>query len=102
VAQCKWLRIVDNNDIELLIQAASVLLRRRQIHIAFRGGEPAACSLEAVVDLLGDREERLIAVYDLPVGREAEITQERNLRLKDFGYAATVAGGIQVEHPEAL
>src|SRR5215203_5884505 len=99
MAQHKRLWIVDYNDVELALQAASILLRARQKHIAFRGGEPASCSLEAVVDLLGDREERLIAIHDLPIGCETQITQERDLRLKDFGYAATVTGGVQVEHP---
>jgi hypothetical protein len=58
-------------------------------------------SLQSVVDRLGDREEGLIAGDQLPVGQEAQVTQEGYFGTEDLGDPASVRGGVDVEDPRA-
>ena len=46
---------------------------------------------------LGDREERLVSGYDLPVGGEAQVPQQGNLGAQDLRHAAAVGRGVQVQ-----
>jgi hypothetical protein len=54
--------------------------------------------LEPVVDRLGDAKERLIAADELPVGREPEIVEERDLGAEDLGDTATERRRAHVHH----
>jgi hypothetical protein len=74
VTQRKRLWVVDDDDVELPLQAPSILLYRREIYLAFRLGKPASLPLQIVVDFLGDREESFIAIHDLPLGRQTQVT----------------------------
>ena len=58
-------------------------------------------ALERVVDLLGDREELVAAVHDLPLGVDADAAQQRHVGGEQLGDAAAVRGGVDVEDPGA-
>ena len=55
--------------------------------------------LEGVVHGLGDGEELVAAVHDLPVGVEADAAQERDVGGQELGDTSAVRRGVEVEDP---
>ena len=58
-------------------------------------------ALQRVVHGLGDREEVVAAVDDLPFRFDPEVAQQRNMRRQQFGDAAAVCGCVHMQHASA-
>ena len=55
-------------------------------------------ALQRVVHVLGDAEELVAAVDHLPLGLDAEVAQQRNVRREQLGDTAAVRGRVHVQH----
>jgi hypothetical protein len=96
--QRKRLRIMDDDDVVLLIETLSVLRRVLEVGLLLSGGERPLCALQCVVHRLGDREELVVAADELPVCDEAKVSEQRYRRPQDLGHAAAVRGRVNVQH----
>ncbi len=99
--QCGRLRIVDDDVVPLAVHEQCVLQHLLEVHLLHVGVPRHVGTLERVVHRLGDGEELVAAVDDLPLGVDPEALQERHVRGQQLGDAAPVRGGVDVQDPGA-
>jgi len=90
---------MEEHEVVLCLQQGRVLRRRLDVGPALVLGELLRRALETVVDLLGHREEALVASDDLPVRHEAERVEHRDSGAEQLRYPSSVGCRVDVEHP---
>jgi len=95
------LGVVGHDKIVALLEEVGVAGGVGEVDLLLVVRKRALVTLEGVVHGLGDREERRVAGYDLPVGSEAEIPQQGDLGPEDLRHGAAVGRGVQVKYARA-
>ena len=95
------LRVVHHDVVPLAFELQRVVEHPLEVD-AFHLAVPLDVgALQRVVDVLGDGEELVAAVDDLPLGLDPEVAQQGNVGREQLGDAAAVRGRVHVEHPGA-
>ena len=101
VAQRDRLRVVRQHDVGVH-ELSRVLTRDVEEELLLALREIELHPLQRVVDLLGDVVEGRRRVENGPVRIHARVAEERHEVLQDFGDAAPVRSGVDVQHAAAL
>ena len=99
VEQGRGLRVVHDDVVPLALEEQGVLEHLLEVHLLHLRIPRHVRALQRVVHRLGDREELVAAVDDLPLRLDAEAAQERDVGREELGHATAVRGGVDVEHP---
>jgi len=91
------LRVVDEDEVVLLLEPVGVEGVVGQVGLLRALGQRVAGALQGVVELLGHLEEALVAGDHLPVGVDPQPAQEGYLRAQELGDPAAVGGRVEVE-----
>ncbi len=100
--QTRGLRIVDDHEVPVGSEDVHVLTEGGPVDVPQHGRELDLHPLEAVVELLGEVEERVVPRQDVPLGVQAEAALQGHEGMEDLGDAAAVRGGVQVEDARVL
>ena len=99
--QGRRLRIVDEDDIGVEVQAAGVFLVRLQVALEHGIGERLFLPLQGIVETLGDAKELLGTADDLPPGRDPQLGKQRDVPVQHLGDSPADSGGVDMDQRPA-
>ena len=96
------LRVVDDDEVVLAVERERVVDHPLEVDALHRGVPLDIGALQRVVHRLGDAEELVAAVDDLPVDFEAGVSRERDVGREQLGDATAVGGRVDVQDPGSV
>ena len=99
VEQRRGLRVVHDDEVVAIVHQQRVVQDPLEVGPLHVRRPLDVGPLQRVVDLLGDLEELVAAVQDLPLGVDADAAEQRHVGGEQLGDAAAVGGGADVQDP---
>ena len=96
------LGVVHHDEVVLAVEEQRVVEDLLEVDLLHLLRPVEIRALQRVVDALGDAEEEVAALHDLPVGVEADAAEQRDVGGEQLGHPAAVGRGVEVQDPSAL
>ena len=93
------LRIVDDDDVEIVVEVGGIRLVYLAISRFHLGSQARGRALERVVNRLRGIEERIRSGEDVPVYVQSKVLHERDDAVQEFGDTSAVGGRIHMCNP---
>ena len=93
----RGLRVVHDHEVVLTVEEQRVVEDLLEVDLLHLRRPVEVGALERVVHALGDAEELVAPLHDLPVGVDADTPEQRDVRREQLGHPAAVGRGVEME-----